>query len=168
MGISMYRASVPVFVQYLTSLSAILKKAAEFCEAKKIEPSVLIGARLRPDMFTLARQVQIATDHAKGATARLAGAEIPSFADTETSFDELQARIKKTLDYIQGFKPEQIDGSDDKEIVLTIHTEKYPFVGVDYLTRFALPNFYFHVTTTYAILRLNGVEVGKRDFIGGK
>ena len=168
MAISMYTVSVPVFAQYLTALSVVLKKAAEHCAAKKIEPSVLIGARLYPNMFALARQVQIATDHAKGATARLSGSEVPSFADTEASFDELQARIAKTLDYIQSFKPQQIDGSDDKDLVLKIGGKDYPFKGADYLLHFALPNFFFHLTTAYAILRHNGVEVGKRDFIGGK
>ena len=168
MAISMYTASVPVFVQYLTALSTVLKKAADHCAAKKIEPSVLVGARLYPDMFALARQVQIATDHAKGAAARLSGSEVPSFADTEATFEELEARIAKTLDYIKSFKPEQIDGSDDKDIVLKIGGKDYPFKGADYLTHFALPNFFFHLTTAYAILRHNGVEVGKRDFIGGK
>jgi len=166
MPISMYKASVPVFTQYLTALAAILKKAADHAAARKIEPSVLVGARLAPDMFALARQVQIATDHAKGAAARLSGSEIPSYPDTEASFDELQARIKKTLDYIAGVKPEAMEGSDDKEIVLTIRGQDYPFSGTDYLLNFALPNFFFHVTTAYAILRHNGVEIGKWDFLG--
>ena len=168
MQISMYSASVPVFVQFLTSLSAILKKAADHCAAKKIDPSVLVNARLTPDMFALARQVQIATDHAKGSVARLAGVEVPSFADTEATFAELQARIAKTLDYLKGFKPAQIDGSDDKDIVLEMRTTKLEFKGADYLTRFALPNFFFHTATAYDILRHAGVEVGKRDFMGGK
>ena len=168
MALSMYTASVPVFVQYLTALSVVLKKAADHCAAKKIEPSVLVGARLYPDMFALARQVQIATDHAKGSVSRLAGVEIPSFADTEASFEELEARIVKTLSYIRGFKPEQIDGSDDKDIVLKIAGKEYPFKGADYLMHFALPNFFFHTTTAYAILRHAGVEIGKRDFMGGK
>lgn len=168
MSISMYTASVPVYVQFLTALSNVLKKAEEHCAAKKIEPSVLVTARLYPDMFALARQVQIATDHAKGSVARLAGVEVPSFADTEATFEELQARIAKTLDYVQGFTPEQIDGSDDKHIVLEMRTTKIEFNGADYLTRFALPNFFFHTTTAYAILRHAGVEVGKRDFMGGK
>ena len=166
MAISMYRASVPVFVHYLTALAAILKKAADHAAAKKIEPSVLVNGRLAPDMFALARQVQIATDHAKGAAARLSGSPVPSFPDTESTFDELQARIAKTLDYIKTYKPEQIDGSDDKQIVLTIRGKDYPFVGVDYLLNFALPNFYFHLVTAYDILRHNGVEIGKRDFLG--
>ena len=168
MAISMYTASVPVFVQYLTALSVVLKKAADHAAAKKIEPSVLIGARLYPDMLALARQVQIATDHAKGSVSRLAGVEIPSFADTEATFEELEARIAKTLSYIQGFKPDQIDGSDDKQITLNLHGNIFEFTGADYLTRWALPNFFFHTTTAYAILRHAGVEIGKRDFMGGK
>jgi uncharacterized protein len=168
MAISMYRASVPVFTQYLTAMEAILKKAAEHCAAKKIDPAVLVNARLTPDMFALARQIQIATDHAKGAAARLSGSEVPSFPDTETTFDELQARIAKTLEFIGGFKAAQIDGSDDKDIVLTIAGQKYPFKGVEYLTVFALPNFFFHLTTAYGILRHCGVEIGKRDFLGAK
>lgn len=168
MAISMYRASIPVFVQYLTALSAILTKAGEYCAAKKIEPSVLAGTRLVPDMFALARQVQIATDHAKGATARLSGTEVPSFADTETTLDELQARIAKTLDFIQSVKPEAFEGSDDKDITLKAGPQVLNFKGEAYLTTFALPNFFFHLTTAYAILRESGVEIGKRDFLGAK
>ena len=167
MSVSMFTASVPVYTQFLTSLSAILKKAAAHAEAKKIDPSVLINARLSPDMFALARQVQIATDHAKGSLARLAGVEIPSYADTEATFDELEARIQKTLAFVKTFKPEQIDGTEGKEIVLTFGTQKFPFNGQTYLIQFALPNFYFHTTMAYAILRENGVEIGKRDFMGG-
>lgn len=166
MKISMYQASVPVFVQLLTALSAILKKASDHCAAKKIEPSVLVNARLSPDMFAFARQVQIATDHAKGATARLSGSEVPSYPDTEATFDELQARIAKTLDYIQSFKPERIDGSDDKPIHIKAGKHEMDFIGSDYLLHFAMPNFYFHVTTAYAILRHNGVEIGKMDYMG--
>ena len=167
MSVSMFTASVPVYTQFLTSLSAILKKAAAHAEAKKIDPSVLINARLSPDMFALARQVQIATDHAKGSLARLAGVEVPSYPDTESTFDELEARIQKTLAYVKTFKPEQIDGTEGKEIVLTFGTQKFPFNGQTYLIQFALPNFYFHTTMAYAILRENGVEIGKRDFMGG-
>jgi uncharacterized protein len=167
MSFSMYQASVPVFSQYLPALSGVLKKAAAFAEAKKIDPSVLINARISPDMFAFARQVQIATDHAKGSLARLAGVEIPSYADTETTFEDLEARIAKTLTYVKTFKPEQINGSETKEIVLTFGTQKFPFVGDAYLTQFALPNFFFHSSMAYAILRHNGVEVGKRDFMGG-
>jgi hypothetical protein len=167
MTVSMFTASVPVYTQFLTSLSAILKKAAAHAEAKKIDPSIFINARLSPDMFALARQVQIATDHAKGSLARLAGVEIPSYADTEATFDELEARIQKTLAYVKTFKPEQIDGTEGKEIVLTFGTQKFPFNGQTYMIQFALPNFYFHTTMVYAILRENGVEIGKRDFMGG-
>ena len=166
MKISMYQASIPVFVRHLTALAAILKKAADHCAARKIEPSVLVTARLSPDMFALARQVQIATDHAKGAAARLSGSEVPSYADTEATFDELQARIAKTLDFIQSFKPEQIDGSDEKPITLKAGKQELSFPGMEYLTLFAMPNFFFHVTTAYGILRHCGVEIGKRDFLG--
>jgi uncharacterized protein len=168
MAISMYKASVPVFVQHLGALSAILKKAADHCAARKIEPSVLLNARLYPDMFALTRQVQIATDHAKGAVARLAGREVPSFADSETTFEELEARIAKTLDFVRSVKPEEIDGSEDRDVVLILHGTNYPFKGEGYLTLFALPNFFFHTTAAYAILRHNGVEIGKRDFMGSK
>jgi uncharacterized protein len=166
MAISMYQASVPVFVQYLKAASGVLQKGADHCAAKKIDPSVLVTARLFPDMFTLARQIQIATDHAKGSISRLAGVEIPSYPDTEASFEELQARIAKIIAYVEGFKPGQIDGSDDKHIKLDIHGTIFEFNGADYLSRWVLPNFFFHLTTAYAILRHNGVEVGKRDFMG--
>ncbi len=166
MTISMFQASVPVYTQTLNGLSGVLKKAAAHAEARKIDPSVLINARIAPDMYALARQVQIATDHAKGSLARLAGVEVPSYADTETTFDELQARIAKTIDYVKTFKPAQIDGTEDKEIVLTFGTQKFPFKGQAYLTQFALPNFFFHTSMAYAILRHNGVEIGKRDFMG--
>ena len=167
MSLTMFSASVPVYTQFLTSLSAILKKAAAHAEAKKIDPSVFINARLSPDMLPLSSQVQIATDHAKGSLSRLAGVDVPKFEDTEKTFDELEARIQKTLAYVKTFKPEQIDGTEGKEIVLTFGTQKFPFNGQTYLIQFALPNFYFHTTMAYAILRENGVEVGKRDFMGG-
>ena len=167
MSVSMFTASVPVYTQFLTSLSAILKKAAAHAEAKKIDPSVLINARIAPDMLPLSSQVQIATDHAKGSLSRLAGVDAPKFEDTEKTFDELEARIQKTLAYVKTFKPAQIDGTEGKEIVLTFGTQKFPFNGQTYLIQFALPNFYFHTTMAYAILRENGVEIGKRDFMGG-
>jgi hypothetical protein len=166
MTISMYQASAPRFANTLKNLSAILAKAQAHCEARKIDPLVLTGARLFPDMFALARQVQVACDAAKGAVARLAGVEIPRHEDTEKSFEELQARIAKTLDFIATVKPAQVDGSEEKEIVLKLQGKDVPFKGLQYLLGFAWPNFYFHVTTAYAILRHNGVEVGKRDFIG--
>ncbi|TXH39228.1 MAG: DUF1993 domain-containing protein [Rhodospirillaceae bacterium] len=167
MTISMYQASVPVLVRQLTNLAAILKKAEDHAEAKKIDPSVFINARLAPDMFALARQVQIASDTAKGCAARLAGVEVPSYADTETTFAELQARISKTLDFLKGIKAEQIDGSEDREVVLKMRSGDVTFRGQPYLLDFALPNLYFHVTTVYAILRHNGVEIGKMDYLGG-
>ncbi len=166
MSLTMYQASVPVYTQFLTGLSGILTKAAAHAEARKIDPSVLINARLSPDMFALARQVQVATDHAKGSLARLAGVEVPSYPDTETTFAELQARIARTLDYVKSFKPEQIDGTEARDIVLTFGTVSLPFTGQAYLIQFALPNFYFHISMAYAILRHNGVEIGKRDFMG--
>jgi hypothetical protein len=166
MPLSMYQASVPLFRQTLSALSGILDKAAAHAAARKIEPQALLGARLYPDMFPFARQVQLTTDFAKGASARLAGVEIPKYEDTEASFDELKARIAKTLDFIKGLKPAQIDGSEEREIVLTIAGQPMNFKGQGYLTGFALPNFYFHATTAYDILRHSGLEIGKRDFIG--
>lgn len=168
MTISMSKAAVPVFTTYLTNLAAFLAKAAANAESRKIDQTVFITARLAPDMFALARQVQIATDHAKGAVARLAGIAVPSFADTETSFDELQARIQKTLDFIATVPAESIDGSEDRDIALKAGPNELHFKGEAYLTTFALPNFFFHLTTAYAILRHNGVDVGKRDFLGMK
>jgi len=166
MAISMYQASAPRFVHTLKSLSAILGKAQAHCEAKKIDPLVLTASRLYPDMFALARQVQIACDSAKGAVARLAGVEIPKHEDSEKSFDELKERIAKTLAFIATVKAAQIDGSEEKEVVLKLQGKDVPFKGLQYLLGFAWPNFYFHATTAYDILRHNGVELGKRDFIG--
>lgn len=161
-----YSATVPAFVQILNALSTILTKAAAHAEAKKIDPSVFVTARIAPDMFPLVRQVQIATDHAKGASARMAGVDNPSFADTETTFADLQARITKTLDFVKSLKPAQFDGGFERDITLTIGGQKMTWKGDVYLHQFALPNFYFHVTAAYAILRHNGVDVGKRDFLG--
>jgi len=166
MKISMYQASVPVFVHMLANLAALLEKAAAHAEAKKIDPAVLINSRLYPDMFPLARQVQIATDGAKGCVARLAGLEPPRYEDNEATFPELIARLRKTVDYLNTFKPEQIDGSEDKTIVMKFRDTSRTFVGLPYLLTYAHPNFYFHVTTAYAILRHNGVEVGKQDYLG--
>jgi uncharacterized protein len=167
MTISMYQASVPVFVRTFGNLSAILTKAEADAAARKIEPSVLLNARLCPDMHPLTRQVQIASDAAKGGVARLAGVEIPSFPDTEASFEELQGRIKKTVDFIQGVAADQIDGSEDKTITLKFPGREVSFPGQIFLLNFTIPNFYFHVTTAYAILRHNGVALGKMDFLGG-
>jgi hypothetical protein len=166
MSVSMHQASVPVFTQILNSLSVILKKGAAHAEAKKIEPSIFVNARLAPDMFPLTRQIQIATDHAKGACARLAGVEVPSYADSETTFEELQARIAKTLDFIKALKPAQFEGAATREIKLKLGPQEYTFPGATYLFHLAYPNFYFHASTAYDILRAQGVEVGKRDFLG--
>ena len=167
MSISMYRASAPIFLQMLPALSGCLGKAAGYAAAKKIEPAVLLQSRLYPDMFPLVRQVQIATDFAKGTLARLAGQEPPKYEDTETSFEQLQARIQKALGYISEFKPSQIDGSEERDITLTLGTQTRNFKGENYLVNFALPNFFFHATTAYAILRHNGVELGKGDYMRG-
>jgi hypothetical protein len=166
MNLSMYQASAPRFANTLKNLSAILDKAQAHCEAKKIDPLALTQARLFPDMFALARQVQIACDTAKGAVARLAGVEIPKHEDTEQTFPELKARIAKTLDFVQSVGAAKIDGSEDKEIVLKMRDKEVKFTGMQYLLGHAYPNFYFHVTTAYNLLRHNGVEVGKRDYIG--
>jgi len=165
MSMSMYRASVPVFLQILPCMSAILDKAAAYAAAKKIEPQVLLDDRLYPDMFPLTRQVQIATDFAKGACARLAGVEPPKYPDTETTFDELKARVAKTIAFIKEFKPSQIDGSEERDISLQMGGQTRTFKGENYLTSVVLPNFFFHATTAYAILRHNGVELGKQDFL---
>src|SRR5215472_1898042 len=165
MTISMYRASVPVFQQMLTCLSTVLDKAAAYAAARKIDPQVLLNARLYPDMFSLTRQVQIASDFAKGAVARLAGQEPPKYEDNETSFEELKARIARTLGFISEFKPSQIDGSEERDITLVLGGNQRKFKGESYLVNFVIPNFLFHTTTTYAILRHNGVELGKRDFM---
>lgn len=150
----------------LTNLAAILDKAAAHAEAKKIDPTVLVNSRLYPDMLPLVKQVQIASDHAKGAAARLAGLESPKFEDNEATFPELGARIQKTISYLNTLKPEQIDGSEERTITLPLRTRTLTFQGMPYLLNFALPNFYFHVTTAYDIFRHNGVELGKKDFIG--
>ena len=162
----MYQASAPRFANTLKNLSAILDRAAAHCEAKKIDPLVLTSFRLYPDMFAFARQVQICCDSAKGAVARLAGVEIPKHEDTEKTFDELKSRIQKTLDFIATVKAAQIDGSEERDIVLKLQGREVTFKGLQYLMVFAWPNFYFHATTAYSILRHNGVELGKRDFIG--
>ena len=167
MSISMYDASVPVFRQMLTSLSAILDKAEAHATDRKIDPAALLQARLYPDMFPLTRQVQIAADFAKGACARLAGVEVPRYEDTEQTFGELKERLAKTLAFIEGLPREAIANSEEREITLTVAGNPMEFKGQDYLLHWGLSHFYFHATTAYAILRHNGVEIGKRDFIGG-
>jgi hypothetical protein len=166
MSSNLHHASVGVFAQYLTSLAAILKKGEESAATRKIDPQVLVTARIAPDMFPLVRQVQIATDHAKGASARLAGVEVPSFADTETTFEDLQARIARTLAFIRSLPQGAFDEAAGRDVTLTIAGQKVTWKGATYLHNFAMPNFFFHATTTYNILRHNGVDVGKRDFIG--
>jgi len=166
MQISMYESLIPVANRILSNLSVILDKGAAFAEAKKIEPTVLTGARLAPDMFPLTRQVQIACDMIKGAAARLGGVEVPKHEDTETTFAELKARIAKVQAFISSVPAANFGGSEDKAITLTMRRGDLHFNGLDYLRNYVLPNFYFHVTTTYAILRHNGVELGKSDFIG--
>ena len=162
----MYQASAPRFVNTLGNLAAILDKAQAHCDARRIDPLVLTGYRLFPDMFPFSRQVQIACDTAKGAVARLAGAEIPKHEDTERTLAELKARIAKTVDFVQSVKRERVDGAEDKEIVLQMRSGERRFTGLQYLLGHALPNFYFHVTTAYNILRHNGVELGKQDYLG--
>lgn len=166
MTLSMYQASVPAFTQMLTALSTVLDKAEAHAAARKIDPAVLLGTRLFPDMFPLTRQVQIACDFAKGTTARLAGAEVPAYADTETSFAQLKERIAKTQAFIAAFTPSQIDGSEQRDITLKAGARELHFKGQPYLVGFALPNFYFHASVAYAILRASGVELGKMDFLG--
>lgn len=168
MSISMYQASVPAFVRGLTNLSAILDKAAADAAARKIDPAVLINSRLAPDMFPLARQIMIAADFAKGPVARLAGVELPKYEDNETTIAEFKARIDKTIAFVKSFTPSQIDGSEEKDINISIAGNPVTFKGLPYLVDFALPNFYFHLASAYAILRHNGVPIGKRDFIGPK
>ena len=166
MSLSMYQASAPCFVRMLKNLSAILDKAEAHADLKKIDHTVLTSDRLFPDMFALARQVQVAADSAKGAMARLAGVEIPKFEDNEQTFGELRARIAKTVAYVETFKPGQIDGTEDKDIVIKAGGKEMKFKGIDFLLGFAYPNFYFHVTTAYNLLRHRGVEIGKWDFLG--
>ncbi|MGC2410720.1 MAG: DUF1993 domain-containing protein [Methyloceanibacter sp.] len=166
MSLSMYQASVPAFLKMLNNLSSFLEKADAFATERKIDAGVLLNWRLAPDMFALVRQVQIAADFAKGTPARLAGVEVPKYADEETTFAELKQRIAKTVTFVQGFKPADIDGSEDRDITLMVGGQEMRFKGQPYLLHFALPNFYFHVTTAYDVLRACGVGLGKRDFIG--
>jgi len=166
MTISMYQASVPLFLRMLTNLKGILEKGAAHAQAKKIEEAVLLNARLYPDMLAFTRQVQIACDFARGTGARLAVQEPPAHEDKEQTFAELVARVDRTVDYLRTLGAAQIDSSEGREIVRPIRGEPKKFTGINYLLQFALPNFFFHTTTAYAILRHNGVEIGKADFIG--
>ena len=166
MSFSIYTASVPVFVRMLSNLSALLDKAEAHCTERKIAPEALLQFRLYPDMFPLVRQVQIATDMTKGAAARLGGIEVPSYADTETTFEELRARLAKTIAFINSVKPEQMEGAEDRDILVKTGGQERTFKGRDYLLNFAMAHAYFHVTTSYAILRHCGVDLGKKDYIG--
>lgn len=164
--LAMYDATIPPLKRSLTNLSAILKKGEDYADAKKIEHSVLLNARLFPDMYPLTRQVQIATDMSKGAAARLSGIEIPKYEDNESTFAELQARIAKTIAFIDTIKPAQMEGAENRDIVITVRKTELKFAGQAYLLNWVIPNVHFHVTTAYNILRHNGVELGKPDFLG--
>ena len=167
MTLSMYQASIPQFKKMLSNLSAILKKAEAHSTNKKINEKVMLEARLTLDMFALTKQVQIACDQAKNGLARLAGVEPPKIADQESSFVELQERISKTVAFLETITPEQLDGSTNKEIKFSIGEWKFEFIGDQYLLTWIIPNFYFHITTAYNILRHHGVEIGKTDYLGG-
>jgi len=166
MSLSMYQASIPVFVKFLGNLSAILEKAAAHAEAKKIDPAIFVNARLAPDMYPLSRQIQIATDVVKGCTARLADIAVPSYEDNETTFEELQARIAKTVAFLQSVTAAQIDGTEERAINLKLGKREVSYLGQPYLLNFVIPNLHFHTSMAYAILRHNGLEIGKMDFLG--
>jgi uncharacterized protein len=165
MTISMYEASVPVLLRFLGNLDKWLDKAQAHADLKKFDSGVLVHSRLAPDMLDLASQIQIVSDNAKGCVARLTGAEPPKYEDNEVSLADLKARIAKTAAYVASFKPEQFKDSETRDIVLKFPSVTFEFKGKDYLLNFLLPNFYFHVTTAYSILRHNGVEIGKTDFL---
>ncbi|MDP3678946.1 MAG: DUF1993 domain-containing protein [Methylotenera sp.] len=165
--LSMFDATIPPLKRTLTNLSAILKKGEDYANTKKIEHAVLLNARLFPDMYPLMRQVQIATDMSKGAAARLDGHDVPKYEDNETTYAELQARIAKTIAFLDTIKPAQLEGSKARAVVISVRKIDLKFTGQDYLLKWVNPNVYFHVTTAYNILRHNGVELGKQDFLGG-
>jgi uncharacterized protein len=167
MSLSMHAACAPVFVRTLGNMLNWLDKAQAYAESRKFDTANFLGLRLAPDMLPFTRQIQITTDGVKGCMARLAGQEVPKWEDNEASFDDLRARIRKTIDYVQSFSAAQIDGSEDKEILLpTRQAEPMRYTGESYLKHFVLPNFFFHATTTYALLRHGGVDLGKRDYLG--
>ncbi len=166
MAFGLYQAAVPPCLQMFSGLSGVLAKAASHAAERKIDPAVLLQSRLYPDMLPLVRQVQIATDSAKAGGARLAGVTAPSYPDTEASFDDVQARIAKTVAFLQGLDPAAIDAAATRTIAFTVAKHEMSMTGPDYVTGWMLPNFYFHVTTAFAILRHNGLEIGKRDFLG--
>ncbi len=166
MTLSMHQASVPVFARGLSSLKTTMTKGAAHAAAKKIDESVFLNARLYPDMLPFARQVHIATDFARGTVARLAGAEPPKWEDDEATFADLIARVDRAIAAVRAFTPAQIDGSEERAVTRPVRGEPKTFTGTNYLLQYSLPNFYFHTTTAYAILRSNGVEIGKTDFVG--
>ncbi len=166
MSVELFDLTVPTFIRQLEALAGCLKKAQNYAESKKIGAEVLPNFRLAADMFPLSKQVQITTDHAKGACARLAGLEPPVWEDNEKSLPELIARVQRTLDFVRGFRPEQINGSEQRDVTLKFPGMTLEFKGLPYALNFALPNFYFHATATYAILRHVGVDLGKGDFLG--
>ena len=166
MSISMYQASVPALIKTLENLSAILNKTVAHADARKIDHGAFLGARAFPDMLPLVRQVQLASDFAKNGTARVAAADAPKFADNEASFEELQERIKKTIDFLKTLKPEQFDNAETREITFPVGGKPRTFQGLTYLVHWVLPQFYFHVTTAYVLLREGGIEIGKKDFVG--
>lgn len=166
MSLSLYDVSIPTFLHSLRSLKVILEKGVAHAEARKFDPNVFASMRLYPDMLPLSRQIQIASDAAKSAAARLSGAEPPKFEDNETTMAELIARVTKTIDYLEGFKPQQFEGDDNRIITVKTPRTSYSFKAVDFVRHWALPNLFFHVTTAYALLRHGGVEVGKQDYLG--
>lgn len=167
MSISMHSASAPVFIRMLNNLLSWLDKAQAHAEVRKFDVNNFVGLRLAPDMLPFSKQVQIASDMVKGCMARLAGQDVPQWADDETTLDDLRARVRKTIAYVQGFSAAQIDGSDAREVVLSMRSGERRMLGEDYLNAYVLPNVYFHLTTAYALLRQGGVEIGKRDFLQG-
>jgi hypothetical protein len=167
MSFSIYDASISPMIRTLQNLSKILDKAVAQAKAKDIPLATLLEARLAPDMHPFTRQIQIVSDGAKGCAARLAGLEAPSFPDSETNFPELQARIAKTIAYLQSIGADKLAGAEDRQVTLKTPSRTLEFSGKDFLTGFALPNFYFHVTTAYDLLRHKGIEIGKMDYLGG-
>lgn len=168
MNLSLYQASVPGYIRQLSGLSAILHKAIGYCAERKIDPVAILHDRLYPDMFTLLRQVQVACNHAERGASRLAGMEPPSREDLETSFEDLETRVANTIAFVRSIDPKKMEGMEDREITFPARQGQMTLKGSDYLFHFSLPNFYFHVTTAYNILRHNGLQIGKQDFIGSQ
>ena len=168
MNVLLYQASVPIYVRQLNGLSAILRKAIGYCAERKIEPAALLHDRLYPDMLTLLRQVHIACNHAERGTSRLAGMEPPAREDKEASFEDLATRVANTIAYVRSIDPKKMEGMEDRNITFPVGQKQMTLKGADYLFHFSMPNFYFHVTTAYNILRHNGLQIGKEDFIGSQ